>query len=446
MYSESIEKVLKAAGVALGDEIRVSRSGGDTLEGVLMPKSDSNGDGILIIKLRNGYNFGIKFDSPLTIKKLAGRRETFAFPKAKIDENRKLPKITLIATGGTIGSKVDYETGGAHFLTKPEELLYLVPELSGIADLEIRNLMSIASEDMTCAEWGKMAKETADALRGGARGVVITHGTDTMHYTSAALSFMLQGLNAPVVITGAQRSSDRGSSDAFMNLACAARIAAESDVAEVGVCMHADSSDGFCNLLRGTKVRKLHTSKRDAFRPVNSRPMARIPAGNGAIEYVGDYRKAAGSAGKVKAVTGFEPKVALVKFYPHSDPGVMSYYLNKDYKGIIIEGTGLGHVAIAPGDKKYSWLEGVRDAVESGAVVGMTSQCLNGRVSSTVYSNLRLISGAGATYCEDMLPEVALVKLGFLLGNYDRKKAAELLNKNLIGEITERTEIEEFPV
>jgi glutamyl-tRNA(Gln) amidotransferase subunit D len=442
MYSESIERVLKAAGASLGDEIRVSRKAGEALEGVLMPNSDSNGEGIIIIKLKNGYNMGVRFDASLSIKKLAGRRETFAFPKVKIDENRKLPRVTLIATGGTIGSKVDYATGGVYTLTKPEELLYLMPELGGIADIRIDNLMSVWSEDITFNEWQRLATETAKALNEGSRGVVIMHGTDTMHYTSAALSFMLHGLNAPVVLTGAQRSSDRGSSDAFMNVACAVRIAAQSDFAGVGICMHADSSDGFCNLMKGTKVRKLHTSRRDAFKPVNSRPLARISAESGAIEYVGDNRKTADANGKVKAVTGFEPKVALVKFHPNADPDILAYYSKKGYKGIIIEGTGLGHVAVTSGKEKYPWLDAIREAVESGMVIGMTSQCLNGRVHHNVYTTGRLLAKAGVIYCEDMLPEVALVKLGFLLGNYDRKKAAELLDKNLAGEITERTEVD----
>jgi glutamyl-tRNA(Gln) amidotransferase subunit D len=442
MYSEGIEKALKAGGIALGDEIRVSRKGGDTLEGVLMPNSDSNGEGVIILKLRNGYNIGMKFDSSLEIKKLSGKRETFTFPKVKIDENRKLPKVTLIATGGTIGSKVDYATGGVHALTKPEELLYLIPELGRIADISIENLMSVWSEDMTFHDWQRLATATAKALNGGSHGVVIMQGTDTMHYTSAALSFMLQGLNSPVVVTGAQRSSDRGSSDAFMNVTCAARIAAEADVAEVGICMHADSSDNFCNFTRGTKVRKLHTSRRDAFRPVNSRPLARIPAEGGAIEYLGNCRKASQGAGKVKAVTGFEPKVALLKFHPHADPDILSYYSNKGYKGIIIEGTGLGHVAINAGEGKLPWLDAIRKAVESGMIIGMTSQCLNGRVHQNVYTTGRLLAKAGVIYCEDMMPEVALVKLGFLLGNYDRKKAAELLNKNIAGEITARTEVD----
>jgi glutamyl-tRNA(Gln) amidotransferase subunit D len=441
MYSGSVEKALKAGGVALGDEIRVSRMGGEALEGVLMPNSDSNGEGVIILKLRNGYNIGMKFDSSLTIKKLAGKRETFAFPKVDRRENRNLQKVALIYTGGTIGSKIDYHTGGVHMLTKPEELLYTIPELSGIADLEIINLMSIASEDMTYREWQKLAEKTAGALNGGARGVIITHGTDTMHYTSAALSFMLKDVNAPVVMTGAQRSSDRGSSDAFMNMICAANVASAGDVAEVGICMHADSSDNFCNFIRGTKARKMHTSKRDAFRPVNGRPIARVGI-DGSIEYLCEYRKMSGKKSKVEAVTGFEPKVALVKFYPNSDPEILDHYISKGYKGIIIEGSGLGHVAVSPNDKKYSWLESIRKATESGAIVGMTSQCLNGRVSSTVYTNLRLISGAGAIYCEDMLPEVALVKLGFLLGNYDRKKATELLGKNIAGEITKRTEVD----
>jgi glutamyl-tRNA(Gln) amidotransferase subunit D len=445
MYSERIEKLLKAKGISAGDEVRLTSPDG-TLEGVLIPRPDSGNNEIVIIKLKNGYNIGMLLDGKTKIEKSAsGFRETFSFPKVKLKENRKLPKVALIYTGGTIGSKLDYHTGGVSMLTKPEELLYTVPELSDIADLEIRNLLSIASEDMTYIEWQKMAKEIAESINGGARGVVVTHGTDTMHYTSAALSFMLSGLNAPVVITGAQRSSDRGSSDAFTNLISAVRIASESGIAEVGICMHANSSDGFCNFIRGTKARKMHTSRRDAFRPINNKPIAKVDS-DGKIEYLNGYRKTSAGKGKVKAVTGFEPKVALLKFYPNSDPELIEWYVGKGYKGIIIEGTGLGHTAVTQGEGKHPWPKHIKNAVDSGVVVGMTSQCLNGRVSSTVYANLRLISKAGATYCEDMLPEVALVKLGFLLGNYDRKKAAELLSKNIAGEITERTGVDAFLV
>ncbi|VVB76740.1 Glutamyl-tRNA(Gln) amidotransferase subunit D [uncultured archaeon] len=440
MYSERIEKTLKAKGISVGDEVKLT-SGDDMFEGVLMPRAETGDSSIIVIKLRNGYNIGLKFGDGASIKKLDVKREEFAFPKVELKKGKGLPKVSLLYTGGTIGSKVDYKTGGVHMLIKPEELLYAIPELSGIAEVEIRDLMSIASEDMTYKEWQRIAKETAEALNSGARGVVITHGTDTMHFTSAALSFMLECLNAPVVMTGAQRSSDRGSSDAFMNAICAVSLAAKSDVAEVGICMHANTSDDLCNLIRGTKARKMHTSRRDAFRPVNGRPIARIDVG-GKIEYASGYKKISDTEARVKAITGFEPKVALIKVHPNSDPDVLEYYLGKGYKGAIIEGTGLGHVPIAPSDKKYSWLGAIKRAVDAGMLVGMTSQCLNGRVNTNVYTNLRLIHGAGAIYCEDMMPEVAVVKLGFLLGNYERGQAAKLLDKNLKGEITSRTEVD----
>ena len=444
MYSEKIEATLKKAGIKPGDAIKLTTQKG-AFEGVLIPRPDLGDNSILILKLKNGYNIGIRFEGNSKIEKIeSGKRETFSFPKVELKKRKNLPNVKMFITGGTIVNKVDYETGGVYPLAKPEELLYLVPELEDVANIEIDSLMSVASEDLTYKEWAVIAKAVAETLNSGSNGVVILHGTDTMHYTSAALSFMLKGLNAPVVLTGAQRSSDRGSSDAFMNLVCATRIAAQSDVAEVGICMHADSSDDFCIFTRGTKVRKMHTSRRDAFRPINSKPMAKVGI-KGDIEYPGKYANAVPGEAKVKAVTGFEPKVALVKFYPNSDPSILDYYIGEGYKGVIIEGTGLGHVAVSPKEESRSWLKHIEKAVDSGLIVGMTSQCLNGRVNTNVYSPLRRISGAGAIYCEDMLPEVALVKLGFLLGNYKKEEAAKMLDKNLVGEITKRTEIDTYP-
>jgi glutamyl-tRNA(Gln) amidotransferase subunit D len=354
-----------------------------------------------------------------------------------------LPKIALLYTGGTIGSKVDYTTGGVYILTKPEELLYEVPELSDIANIELQNLMGIMSEDMTAEEWRRIATGVLKAFEDGARGVVITMGTDTMHYTAAALSFMLGNLKGPVVITGAQRSSDRGSSDAFVNLVCAANVAAKSDVAEVCICMHSHSSDEGCMLIRGTKARKMHTSRRDAFRPINNMQIADVGT-DGEIRYRSAYRKAGTHARKMDSATGFEEKVALVKAYPNSDPGIIDYYLSKGYRGIIIEGTGLGHVPSSPAKKEGSWLGSIERACDKGMIIGMTSQCLYGRVNPRVYANLRLAAAAGAIYCEDMLPETAYVKLGWLLGNHSEKEAREMLAKDIAGEITERLEYDYF--
>ncbi len=441
MYSEALEAEFKKHGISIGDKIKVSSQKGD-FSGTLMPRPEAGSSSIIVIKLENGYNVGIRFSADAKIEKL-GKGETQRILKSSLEFSKDLPNVDLLYTGGTIGSKIDYVTGGVYMLTKPEELLYEVPELNEIANIEVKNLMSIASEDMTYKEWQRIADETAKALNGGARGVVITHGTDTLHFTSAALSFMLQGVNAPVVLTGAQRSSDRGSSDAFMNLVCYARFATYGKAAEIGVCMHGSSSDDYCNFIRGTKVRKMHTSRRDAFKPINSDPIARISY-DGEIEYTGSYNEIGEEKRKVVALTKYEPKVALVKAYPNSDPEIIDFYIGKGYKGIIIEGTGLGHTPVS-GSGEYSWLPHVKRAIDSGLVVGMTSQCLYGRVNSKVYRNLRLIQGAGTIYCEDMLPEVAYVKLGFLIGNYGVEKAKELLAKNIAGEITDRTKYGWYP-
>ncbi|MEM0074373.1 MAG: Glu-tRNA(Gln) amidotransferase subunit GatD [Candidatus Micrarchaeaceae archaeon] len=442
MYSEELERLLSTMKISLGSRIRL-KIGKSVFEGILMPRPDLGDNSIIVLKLDNGYNIGIKYTTSMHIEKVGKERTAFEFPKAEIKSNPSLSNITLVSTGGTIESRIDYITGGVYMLVKPEELLYEVPELANIANINIVTPMSIASEDMTYLDWQAIAKEVAKAFEGGSRGVVIMHGTDTMHYSSAALSFMLQNLPGPVVLTGAQRSGDRGSSDAFMNLICSSIIAARSDIAEVGICMHASSSDDYCNFIRGTKARKMHTSRRDAFRPINEKPIASVSE-NGAIHYISEYAKP--KSGGLNLLTGYEPKVALVKFYPNSDPGIIDYYLSKGFKGLIIEGTGLGHVAITPRQSSYSWLGSIKNAVESGIVVGVTSQCLYGRTNSSVYRNLRLLANAGAIHCEDMLPETALVKLGFLLGNYKKEEAASMLNKNLVGEIKNRTEIDAFLV
>jgi glutamyl-tRNA(Gln) amidotransferase subunit D len=434
-----IDKIISDLGIKEGDKVSI-KYGSEELEGELMPKTSANGEDIIVLKLNNGYNTGIAYREGMSIKKLYEGSSKISFPAAKeqnIDKTK--PKIGLLYTGGTIGSKIDYKTGGVYMLLKPSELLYEVPELADIATLDVKQLFNIASEDVSYMEWQKIANEVAKELNGGARGVVVTTGTDTMHYISSALSFMLQGLNAPVVITGAQRSSDRGSSDAFMNLACSAQIAAYSDIAEVGICMHASSSDDWCSFIRGTKARKMHTTRRDAFKPVNDKPIARI-SNKLQIEYMGSYRKVAKSNSKVTAVTNFEEKVALVKVYPNSDPGIIEYYTSKGFKGIIIEGTGMGHTPVSTPHEKFSWLPAIKDAIDNGIIVGMTSQCLYGRVNKNVYRNLRLLSDAGVIYCEDMLPETAYVKLGWLLGNYSKDEASRMLTTNLVGEIKERSE------
>lgn len=440
MYSDKLETLFKKNKIEIGDKIKIKNKG-KVLEGILMPRPELGDNNIVVLKLNNGYNIGISYDEKSILEKLSEHtKEEFSFPKVKdIGESKNKNKVSLIYTGGTIGSKIDYVTGGVYMLTKPEELLHEVPELKEIANIEVKHLMSVASEDISYIEWQKIAESTAEALNSGARGVVITHGTDTMHYTSAALSFMLKNINGPVVLTGAQRSSDRGSSDAFMNLICATNIAANANINEVGICMHATHSDDYCNLIKGTKARKMHTSSRDAFKSINAKVLAKAYQ-NGKIEVFEKTEQQ--TKNKVVANTKFEPKVALILTYPNSDPKILDYYSKKNYKGVIIEGTGLGHAPVSTSHKEFNWLSEIKSATESGMVVGITSQCINGRVNGNVYRNGRLIQDMGAVYCEDMLPEVAYVKLGVLLGNYNKKETDRLLPMNIAGEITKKTDVE----
>jgi len=297
------------------------------------------------------------------------------------------------------------------------------------------------SEDLNYKDWQVLAELVAKELNKN-KGVIITHGTDTLHYTSAALSFMLKNLSKPVVLTGSQRSSDRGSSDAFMNLICSA-YAAVSNIAEVGVCMHGSTDDQYCHFIRGTKVRKLHATRRDAFRSINEMPLAKIWP-DGKTDILNKNHKTRKDE-KVVADVKFEPRVALLKAYPGSEPEILEILAKKGYKGFVIEGTGMGHV---PTEAEKSWIPVIKKLIKDGIPVVIAPQTLYGRINTDVYTNLRVLyHDAGAIPAEDMLPEVAYVKLGWVLGHTkDLEKVRELMLTNIVGEITARSEIEAFLV
>jgi len=440
MYSSDVQKALDSAGAKPGDRVRVSKDAA-AFEGILLPRPEIGDPNCLVLKLASGYNVGVEFKSA-KVERLGDGVKLESFPLGKLKPNPKLPAISLIATGGTIASRLDYVTGGVKMAMTPEEITFAVPELSERVNVSgVVQLSNLASEDMGFRNWQAMAEQAARELNSGAEGCVILHGTDTMHYSSAALSFMLLNLTKPVVFVGAQRSSDRGSSDAFMNILCAASLAGKGDFAEVGICMHAEESDSHCHFLRGTKARKMHTSRRDAFRPINDAPLARVFP-DGRIEDFGSHRTRSG--GEVEVNAKFEPRVALVKAYPSSLPDLLQFYIQKGFRGIVIEGTGLGHVPTQTEDQKDSWIPAIREADAQGIVVAVTSQCVYGRVSPYVYRNLRVLKNAGAVHCEDMLSETAYVKLGWLLGNHSPEEAKKMMPANLAGEISARDTRGEF--
>lgn len=444
-YSKKIQNVLKKKGIKEGDRIIV----GD-YEGLLMPSPDVTGSpDHVVLKLDNGYNVGIKYEKGLRIEKSRRpepkmvkeeyEREVEEHHIRKLEEKKDHPTVTVLSVGGTIASKVDYRTGAVSAAMTAKDLVAQVPELLDIAHIEVETLFEVMSEDMGPEHWVKIAKEVGKQL-GKSDGVVITHGTDTMHYTSAALSFMLRGLNKPVVLTGAQRSSDRGSSDAFLNLICSVH-SARSDVAEVTVCMHGEPDDSYCFLMRGTKVRKMHATMRNTFRPINDYPIAKVWP-DGKMEFIkNDYHRR--GKDKLEIDAKFEEKVALLKVYPGSEPKLVNWLVKQGFKGIVIEGTGLGHV---PTKAKKSWIPSIKKAVESGVPVVVATQTLYGRVNPNVYSNLRVLYyEAGAIPAMDMLPETTYVKLGWVLAHTKSlKHVREMMLTNYAGEFNERLQPDMF--
>ena len=415
----------------IGDKVKIITPD-EEIEGTLIASSEPS---LVIIKLKSGYNIGIKKENIINMK-LIEETETKE-EKLKIEEKKNLPYIDIIVTGGTISSKVDYKTGGVSWITKPEELFKFYPEIFNIVNVnEIKIPFMKASENIDYEDWKQIAQEVEKSLNNkNIKGVIITHGTDFLHYTSSALSFFLKNLNKPVVLTYAQRSSDRGSSDAKMNLLCSAH-AAISDIAEVIVVGHASINDDFCYAHRGTKVRKLHSSRRDAFKSVNDKPIAKIfPSGK--IEIMNKYKKREDSK-KVKLDANFNRNIFLLKYFPSQSPDIIDY-LSKKYDGLIIEGSGLGHVASK--ESRENWIPYLRKAINNGMIICMTSQTIYGKVDQYVYSPAREIEKIGIIYLKDMLAETAFVKLGYVLSktkNYEEVK--EMMLQDIAGELNNRRE------
>ena len=413
-------------------------------EGILLEAPEDE-KGIILLKLGTGYNIGFNKKDILEIKVL--KKASLKIEKLEIKKSSEKPKIAMIITGGTIASKYDSRTGGVHPLTNPEELFKFYPEIFEIANVsKVEVPFMKASEDMDYKDWQKIAKVAEKNLNDqNIKGIIITHGTDTLHYTSAALNFFLGKVNKPIVLTYSQRSVDRASSDANLNLKCAALMAI-SDAAEVMLVGHATENDNFCYAMPGTKVRKMHSSRRDAFKVVNAEPFAKIysappgvhqntESGGNRIEILRDYNRRNNK--KVKLDLKFEEKVALVKFYPGQSPDILNYYLKNKYKGIIIEATGLGHVAT--GESKNSWIKKLKEIINKGIVVCAASQTIYGRLNPLVYSTGRELIKTGVIYLEDMLSETALVKLGWVLGHKEWNVKEKML-ENISDELNDRLE------
>ncbi len=422
-----------------GDYVEISLMK-NSYEGTLLESPDSE-KGIILLKLKSGYNFGLNKKDIVEIKVL---KKFSPEEKKEIDTKRDKdkPNVAMIITGGTIASRYDAKTGGVHPLTSSEDFFRFYPHLFdkvNITKVEVPFMKW--SENMDYKDWQKLAKSTQSLLNDPEiKGVIITHGTDFLHYTSAALSFFLRDLNKPVVLTYSQRSSDRASSDANLNLQCAALVAI-SDVAEVTLVGHGTTNDDFCYAMPGTKVRKLHSSRRDAFKAVNAKPLAQVFPDR--INKISGYNLR--NKNKVKLDSKFEEKVALIKFYPGQDPDILDYYLKNKYKGLIVEFTGIGQVATE--GSRNSWVKKLKEVQNRGMIICAAPQTIFGRLDPYVYSAGRELLETGVIYLEDMLSETALVKLGWVLGHEEwaksRDKVKEKMLENFAGEINKRLEFDD---
>jgi glutamyl-tRNA(Gln) amidotransferase subunit D len=422
-------EVLKSFGVGVWSLATVRTTRG-TFEGLVLPRSETFDDVHIVLKLDSGYNIGVAVDTIELMTEKGLRKADYRIPEKVVPHNPELPEVKLFGTGGTIASRLDYRTGAVIPSFSPGELNGAVPELATLCNLNTEKLYGVFSENMSRDQYIGTALAIGKAIEEGYRGIVIGHGTDTMHHTASVLSFMVQDAPIPVVMVGSQRSSDRPSSDAALNLIHAVRTAAHGDIAEVLVCMFGPTSDEYGLLHRGTRVRKMHSSYRSTFRTIGDIPVAMVTADD-VIPLRDDYKKRRDDR-KVKIDAVYDDRVTLLWFYPGMNPDIMKATVDLGYKGIVIGGTGLGHV-------NRPMYEALEYAQKKGVHVYMTVQTLWGYVQMYVYEPGREMMELGVIPTANMLPEVAFMKLGWVLGHTnDRKEVMDMMLTSIASETTER--------
>jgi len=423
-YENKSLMFLKNNKVKVGDSVKILAD--LTYSGILMPRFESSDDEHIVLKLKSGYNIGLEI-SKIKKVELVSENEPKIVTEYKIKKNTSLPKILLLSTGGTIASKVDYRTGGVTPALTVEELNASVPELAEIANIDTEVLFSEYSENLTPEHWKKIAERLDSLVKSDYRGIIIAHGTDTMQYTASFLSFALAGYTIPVALVGSQRSSDRPSSDAALNLISAAIFVINCNTKGIFVVMHNNESDDTVSCHLGTRVRKNHTSKRGAFQTIGDDPAFLV------IDKTikNNLKKKFFKNDDYKPRINLDTHVALIKYYPGYNPKLIDDYIKFGFKAIIFEGTGLGHI----GKSMYDY---VKKAKEKDLFLGMTSQCIDGRVNMNVYESGRDLIQFGITPLSDIIPETALVKAMWALGNSNNsEEMKKLMLENIASEFSD---------
>ena len=441
-YRDSALIWLKNQGLEVWDEIELTKDN-FSLKGIILPRNELADPNFISLKLSTGYNIGFNVAEPLTAKNISHIKGDYRVPSINIELKPNLPFIPILGCGGTIASRLDYQTGGTIPALTPNELFSSFPEIAELARIETRLLFDIFSENIDFGHYVKILTEIETIINDKKPdGIVLTHGTDTMAFTASALSFAITNPPIPIVLTGSQRSSDRPSSDSFFNLYNSVLYASSPQAkGKIVVIMHEESSDTTCVIHKGTRVRKMHSSRRDTFRTIGERPLGRIIGGK--IFFTDNEenysKKFEEKNKKFRISKKFDTRVGLIYHYPGIQPGVIEHYIDAGYKGIVLAGTGLGHVS-------SNLIPTIKKAIERGMIIVMTTQCLHGFTGMMVYENGRQLQKAGVIPISNILPETAYIKLAYLLGNFQKsEEIKELLKQNLKGEIINREQFHEFP-
>lgn len=428
-YKGKALEVLKKYNVRVWGQATIETTRGN-FEGTVLPRAENDDDKHIVLKIITGYNIGIDIETIKSMKETGYKKANYKIPEKEFPTTKGLPNVKLFGTGGTIASRLDYRTGAVIPAFSPGELYGAVPELADICNLTTEKVFAVFSENMGPKQYIALAKAIGEEIKNGIDGIVIGHGTDTLHHTGAALTFMVQNSPIPIVLVGSQRSSDRPSSDAALNLMHAMKTAGHSDIAEVMVCMFGPTSDEYGLLHKGTRVRKMHSSYRSTFRTIGDTPLATVTR-NKITPIKTNYNRRRNDR-NVNILPYFSDKVTMLYYYPGMKPDTIDALVDNGYKGIVIVGTGLGHV------NKELYPAIVR-ANKKGVVMYMTLQTLWGYVHMFVYDTGRDMMAKGIIPSGNMLPEVAFIKLGWALGQTeDPEEIKKIMLTPINDEITAR--------
>lgn len=421
---------LAELGLRVWSDVRLTNDAGSVFVGVILPRSETFDDLHIVLKQRTGYNVGVHVDRVASAEEIGYKEAVYKIPEQDFPARPGLPKVTLLGTGGTIASRLDYRTGAVIPAFTPGELYGAVPELADHCELTTRKLFGVFSENMGWAEYVTLAEAIVAEIEGGADGVVIGHGTDTMGHTAAVLTFMVTNLPVPVVLVGSQRSSDRPSSDAARNLIHAMVAAGTGPIAEVQICMFGPTSDSYGLLHRGTRCRKMHSSIRSTFRSIGCIPLAKVSKHG--VEPLETELTPRDPARKPVLDTRHDDRVTLLYYHPGMKPDMVDAVTDNGYRGLVIAGTGLGHV-------NRPLFAAIERAIAAGVHVVMTVQTIWGYAQMYVYDTGRDLLQLGVIPLANMLPETALMKLGCVLGRSDDPaEVSRLMQQPVNMEITDR--------